>query len=29
MKKVKNMIKEVFSGSILMTPTGIIPLNLK
>lgn len=29
MKKVKNMIKEVFAGNILMTPTGIIPMNLK
>lgn len=29
MKKIKNMIKEVLAGNVLMTPTGIIPLNMK
>lgn len=29
MKKIKNMIKEIMTGNVLMTPTGIIPLNMK
>ena len=29
MKKFRMMIKEVFTGNILMTPTGMIPVNMK
>ncbi len=29
MKKFRMMIKEVFTGNVLMTPTGMIPVNMK
>jgi hypothetical protein len=29
MKKFRSMIKEVFTGNVLMTPTGIIPFETK
>jgi len=29
MKKFRMMIKEVLTGNVLMTPTGMIPVNMK
>jgi hypothetical protein len=29
MKKIKSMFKDVMTGSVLMTPTGMIPLYMK